>query len=173
MDRPPVRFYFHAASTPNRGSSTFQDILGVCAATMAERRIPFTMQRTPSWDPFHDLHHTTRIFDQAFGLPPVVEDFPTFPTTHWPGYMRPSFMGPDIMMPQSHMMYHPSHMMAHQARALSRQMSSGMSEIKQTQDNWKISLDVPHFSPEELVVKTKDGVLEISGEHFFLFHCLC
>ncbi|KAK5620740.1 Heat shock protein beta-1 [Crenichthys baileyi] len=132
---------------------------------MAERRIPFTMQRTHSWDPFRDLHHTTRIFDQAFGLPPVFEDFPTFPTTHWPGYMRTSLMGPDIMMPQSHMMYNPSHMMAHQARALSRQMSSGMSEIKQTQDNWKISLDVPHFSPEELVVKTKDGVLEISGKH--------
>lgn len=132
---------------------------------MAERRIPFTMQRTHSWDPFRDLHHTSRIFDQAFGLPPLFEDFPAFPTTHWPGYMRPSLMGPDIMMPQSHMMYHPSHMMAHQARALSRQMSSGMSEVKQTPDSWKISLDVPHFSPEELVVKTKDGVLEISGKH--------
>uniref|UniRef100_A0A3P9NR02 Heat shock protein beta-1 n=1 Tax=Poecilia reticulata TaxID=8081 RepID=A0A3P9NR02_POERE len=116
---------------------------------MAERRIPFTLQRTPSWDPFRD--QTSRIFDQAFGLPPVFEDFSVFPTTHWPGYMRPSLMSPDIMMPH--------------ARALSRQTSSGMSEIKQTQDNWKISLDVPHFSPEELVVKTKDGVLEISGKH--------
>ncbi|XP_008426354.1 heat shock protein beta-1 [Poecilia reticulata] len=130
---------------------------------MAERRIPFTLQRTPSWDPFRD--QTSRIFDQAFGLPPVFEDFSVFPTTHWPGYMRPSLMSPDIMMPHGPMMYHPGQVMAHQARALSRQTSSGMSEIKQTQDNWKISLDVPHFSPEELVVKTKDGVLEISGKH--------
>ena len=66
-------------------------------------------------------------------------------------------------MPHSPIMY-PSHAMAHQARALSRQMSSGVSEIKQTQDNWKVSLDVSHFSPEELVVKTKDGVLEVTGE---------
>lgn len=72
-------------------------------------------------------------------------------------------MYPNTMMSPSAMMA-PSPMMAQQARALSRQMSSGMSEIKQTQDAWKVSLDVNHFSPEELVVKTKDGVVEISGE---------
>ncbi|KAE8287992.1 Heat shock protein beta-1 [Larimichthys crocea] len=110
---------------------------------MTERRIPFTVLRTPSWDPFRDWQNS-RIFDQAFAMPALPEDFPTFPSTHWPGYMRPSFM---------------------QARALTRQMSSGMSEIKQTQDNWKVSLDVNHFSPEELVVKTKDGVVEITGKH--------
>nr|AEM65174.1 heat shock protein 27 [Kryptolebias marmoratus] len=131
---------------------------------MAERRIPFTLARTLSSDPFRDWPHSSRIFDQSFGMPALFEDFPTFPSTHWPGYLRPSFMGPDIMMPHSPMMY-PSHMMAHQARALSRQMSSGISEIKQTGDNWKVSLDVNHFSPEELVVKTKDGVVEISGKH--------
>lgn len=66
---------------------------------------------------------------------------------------------------------YPNPMMAQQqARALTRQMSSGMSEIKQTQDNWKVSLDVNHFSPEELVVKTKDGVVEITGELSFLLH---
>merc|ERR1719228_841073 len=77
------------------------------------------------------------------------------------------------MMPQSPMMG-PSALMAaqnqlmaqqQQARALGRQMSTGMSEIKQTQDSWKVSLDVNHFSPEELVVKTKDGVVEITGKH--------
>lgn len=130
------------------------------ATAMAERRIPFTLLRTPSWDPWHQH---SRIFDQAFGMPAVPEDFTAFPSTHWPGYMRPSIMAPDmgLMMPQG--MY-PGSMMAQQARALSRQMSSGMSEIKQTQDSWKVSLDVNHFSPEELVVKTKDGMVEITGE---------
>ncbi|XP_013875118.1 heat shock protein beta-1 [Austrofundulus limnaeus] len=121
---------------------------------MAEREIPFTLARALSWDPFRDC---SRIFDQAFGLPALLEDFPTFPSTHWPGYLRPSHMNPDIM--------YPSQMLAHHARALSRQMGSGMSEIKQTGDNWKVSLDVNHFSPDELVVKTKDGILEISGKH--------
>ncbi|KAG8008241.1 Heat shock protein beta-1 [Nibea albiflora] len=132
---------------------------------MAERRIPFTLLRTPSWDPFRDWQQNSRIFDQTFAMPALPEDFPTFPSTHWPGYMRPSFMVPDMgtMMPHTPVMY-PNPMVAQQhARALSRQMSSGMSEIKQTQDNWKVSLDVNHFSPEELVVKTKDGVVEITG----------
>lgn len=162
---------------------------------MTERRIPFTLLRSPSWDPFRDWHQHSRIFDQSFGLPAMPEDFTTFPSPHWPGYLRPSILAPDMglmmphgptmthgpMMPQGPMMPHttamyPGAVMAQQARALSRQMSSGMSEIKQTQDNWKVSLDVNHFSPEELVVKTKDGVVEITGEHSFLLHsspCVC
>ncbi|XP_040908311.1 heat shock protein beta-1 [Toxotes jaculatrix] len=127
---------------------------------MAERRIPFTLLRTPSWDPFRDWPQSSRIFDQTFGMPALPEDFATFPSTHWPGYLRPTMMAPEM----TPMMY-PGAMMAQHARALSRQMSSGMSEIKQTQDNWKVSLDVNHFSPEELVVKTKDGVVEITGKH--------
>ncbi|XP_020785872.1 heat shock protein beta-1 [Boleophthalmus pectinirostris] len=127
---------------------------------MAERRIPFTLMRSPSWDPFRDWH--SRIFDQTFGMPIVPEE--GFHTPHWPGYLRPSFLAPDVSAMMSPMMY-PSPVMAQQARTLARQMSSGMSEIKQTQDNWKVSLDVNHFSPEELVVKTKDGVVEISGKH--------
>lgn len=62
--------------------------------------------------------------------------------------------------------------MAQQARALSRQMSSGMSEIKQTPESWKVSLDVNHFSPEELVVKTKDGMVEITGKSSNTFQSL-
>ncbi|XP_076024605.1 heat shock protein beta-1 [Genypterus blacodes] len=145
---------------------------------MAERRVPFTMLRSPSWDPFRDWHQSSRLFDQSFGMPAMPEDLAAFPTTHWPGYMRAPIMAPDMsammphsammpqtpMMPQAPMVY-PGAMMAQQARALSRQVSTGMSEIKQTQDSWKVCLDVNHFSPEELVVKTKDGVVEITGKH--------
>uniref|UniRef100_UPI0037E8A9A2 heat shock protein beta-1 n=1 Tax=Semicossyphus pulcher TaxID=241346 RepID=UPI0037E8A9A2 len=146
---------------------------------MTERRIPFTLLRTPSWDPFREWHQNSRIFDQAFGMPALPEDFATFPSSHWPGYLRPSILAPDMstmmphapmmphtpMMPQAPMMSYPGAVMAQQARALTRQMSSGVSEIKQTQDSWKVTLDVNHFSPEELVVKTKDGVVEITGKH--------
>ncbi|XP_077596494.1 heat shock protein beta-1 [Stigmatopora nigra] len=127
---------------------------------MSERRIPFTLLRTPSWDPFRDWHPPSRIFDQSFGMPAQMEDLASYPYAHWPGYMRPSVVGPDMAA----VMY-PGAVMAQQARALSRQMSTGMSEIKQTQDSWKVSLDVNQFSPEELVVKTKDGVVEITGKH--------
>ncbi|XP_028825256.1 heat shock protein beta-1 [Denticeps clupeoides] len=127
---------------------------------MAERRVPFAFLRTPSWDPFRDWYQGSRIFDQAFGMPSFPEEVPAFPGSHWPGYIRhglppvPDLAGP-LMVPQ-----HPAY-----ARALSRQLSSGVSEVKQTQDSWKVSLDVNHFAPEELVVKTKDGVLEITGKH--------
>ncbi|XP_012678267.1 heat shock protein beta-1 [Clupea harengus] len=154
---------------------------------MAERRVPFSYLRTPSWDPFRDWYQGSRLFDQSFGMPSLHEDFTPFPSTHWPGYMRqglPSVadsvspfqshmpvmsqmsqmpqMSPMPQMPQMPMIPQPP---PAYARALSRQLSSGMSEIKQSQDSWKVSLDVNHFSPEDLVVKTKDGVVEITGKH--------
>jgi len=148
---------------------------------MTERRIPFSFMRTPSWDPFRDWYQGSRLFDQSFGMPTMHEQFPAYPSTHWPGYIRHaamtpemSMMPPSMMMPQMGMpqgaMVPQSPMMAptmpvSYGRALSRQLSSGMSEIKQTQESWKVSLDVNHFSPEELVVKTKDGVVEITGKH--------
>ncbi|XP_009700981.1 PREDICTED: heat shock protein beta-1-like, partial [Cariama cristata] len=65
---------------------------------MAERRVPFTFLRSPSWDPFRDWYHGSRLFDQT----------------------------------------------------------------GQTADSWKVTLDVNHFAPEELVVKTKDNIVEIT-----------
>lgn len=139
---------------------------------MTERRIPFTFLRTPTWDPFRDWYQGSRIFDQAFGMPALPEEMSMFPSNHWPGYFRPS-LGADMTslmhstqvpaptMPTMPTMPHPATF----TRALSRQLSSGMSEIKQTQDSWKVCLDVNHFSPEELTVKTKDGVVEIIGNH--------
>ncbi|XP_067295816.1 heat shock protein beta-1 [Pseudorasbora parva] len=137
---------------------------------MAERRIPFSFMHSPSWDPFRDWYQGSRLFDQTFGMPAFSEEMPAFPSTHWPGYMRPfghpemaSLMqSPVAQVPMSPpaVMLPPTY-----GRALSRQLSSGMSEIKQTQDAWKISLDVNHFAPEELAVKTKDGVVEITGKH--------
>ncbi|XP_050966031.1 heat shock protein beta-1 [Labeo rohita] len=138
---------------------------------MAERRIPFTFMQGPAWDPFRDWYQGSRLFDQTFGMPPLSGEMPTFPSTHWPGYIRP-FGFPEMaslmQSPVAQMPMSPSATVMHPptyGRALSRQMSSGMSEIKQTGDAWKISLDVNHFAPEELTVKTKDGVVEITGKH--------
>ncbi|EPQ15737.1 Heat shock protein beta-1 [Myotis brandtii] len=86
---------------------------------MTERRVPFSLLRSPSWDPFRDwypVHH--RLFEQAFGMPRLPEEW-----------------------------------------------SHGVSEIQHTPDRWRVSLDVNHFAPEELTVKTKEGVVEISGKH--------
>ncbi|TRY74315.1 hypothetical protein DNTS_002950 [Danionella cerebrum] len=44
------------------------------------------------------------------------------------------------------------------------QDSETVSEQREEQ-NWKICLDVRLFSPEEISIKTKDGYLEITGNH--------
>ncbi|NXQ95165.1 HSPB1 protein, partial [Sagittarius serpentarius] len=100
---------------------------------MAERRVPFTFLRSPSWDPFRDWYHGSRLFDQSFGMPHIPEDWYKVPAPGSP-----------------------------YGQALSRQLSSGISEIRQTADSWKVTLDVNHFAPEELVVKTKDNIVEIT-----------
>uniref|UniRef100_A0AAR2L866 Heat shock protein beta-1 n=1 Tax=Pygocentrus nattereri TaxID=42514 RepID=A0AAR2L866_PYGNA len=106
---------------------------------MAERQIPFTTLRQPSWDPFHDWQHSSRIFDQAFGMPVLPEELFCWPGSHWAGYLRP----PGSMM----------------------DLSGGLADVKQSQDQWKVSMDVNQFTPEELTVKTKDGMVEITGKH--------
>jgi len=125
---------------------------------MTERRIPFTMLREPVFDPFRNWHSGSRLFDQSFGMPSIPDGWSHLPGAHWPGYMRPpgsmvenGFFFPGGMMPWSKMM--------------NRQLSSGMSEMSQSHDQWRVSLDVNQFAPEEITVKTKDGVVEISGRH--------
>ncbi|XP_020660691.3 heat shock protein beta-1 [Pogona vitticeps] len=133
---------------------------------MSERQVPFTFLRTPSWDPFRDWYQGSRLFDQSFGMPMIPEDWYKWPagTSSWPGYVRPLVspspepvvVSPGAAAPAASPAYN---------RALSRQLSSGISEIRQTSETWKVALDVSHFAPEELVVKTKDGVVEITGKH--------
>lgn len=116
-------------------------------------------------------------------MPAFPEELPLFPSNHWPGYLRPSLpaemaslmqgAGMASQVPTSPVV--PAPMVTHPAyaRALSRQLSTGMSEIKQTAESWKVSLDVNHFSPEELTVKTKDGVVEITGKTEHLSSSCC
>ncbi|KFU95886.1 Heat shock protein beta-1 [Chaetura pelagica] len=123
---------------------------------MAERRVPFTFLRSPSWDPFRDWYHGSRLFDQAFGMPHIPEDWYKWPSgSAWPGYFR-LFPRESALMPALGSPY---------GQALGRQLSSGISEIRHTGDSWKVTLDVNHFAPEELVVKTKDNIVEITGKH--------
>ncbi|XP_069741054.1 heat shock protein beta-1 [Narcine bancroftii] len=127
---------------------------------MSERRIPFSFLRSPSWDPFRDWHYPSRLFDQSFGMPALTYDLGADWPGMWPGYLRPFL--PSSSRP-------PAAEAGDQApasgTALSRQQSTGISEIKVSSDKWKVNLDVNHFAPEEITVKTKDGYVEINGKH--------
>ncbi|XP_019367035.1 PREDICTED: heat shock protein beta-1 [Crocodylus porosus] len=136
---------------------------------MSERRVPFTFLRGPSWDPFRDWYQGSRLFDQSFGMPHIPEDWYKWPSgTSWPGYFR--FMpsqaaAPMVAAAASPIITSPTATGIDYSQALSRQLSRGISEIRQTSESWKVTLDVNHFAPEELVVKTKDGIVEITGKH--------
>ncbi|XP_072445454.1 heat shock protein beta-1 [Chiloscyllium punctatum] len=136
---------------------------------MSERRIPFSFMRSPSWEPFRDWHYPGRIFDQFFGMPAFPHDW-SLSDWHgmWPGYIRPPLTAALSSAPApapapggETAAVAPSG----QASGLSRQQSTGVSEIKVTSDKWKVNLDVNHFAPEEITVKTKDGYVEIIGKH--------
>ncbi|XP_067911684.1 heat shock protein beta-1 [Heterodontus francisci] len=114
--------------------------------------------RSP-WDPFRSCYFPSRLFDEDFGLPPLSQE----PLRDWMEWVenrlssswsgQPSSSSADSITPR------------HCLSSLQRQLSGGMSLIQQTLGNWKISLDVKHFTPEELQVKIQDGYLEISGSH--------
>ncbi|KAM4700018.1 LOW QUALITY PROTEIN: heat shock protein beta-1 [Discoglossus pictus] len=138
---------------------------------MSERRCPFTFLRTPSWDPFRDWYQgKSRIFDQSFGMPRIPEDWHQWPSTSWPGYVRlfPS-QSMEVVPPTTPAVASPAVATAAVPefnRALSRQLSSGISEIRQTHGQWKISLDVkPFCNQKSWLWKTKDGIVEITGKH--------
>ncbi|KAI4887267.1 hypothetical protein NFI96_021663, partial [Prochilodus magdalenae] len=120
---------------------------------MTERRIPFTILRQSSWDPFRDWQHGSRIYDQVFAMPVLPEESFCWPSSHWPGYLHPS----GSMMEAGLFNLLSQNPFAH---TLARQLN-----VKQSGDEWKVSVDVNQFTPEELSVKTKDGMVEITGKH--------
>ncbi|KAL1768623.1 heat shock protein beta-1 [Sigmodon hispidus] len=132
---------------------------------MTERRVPFSLLRSPSWEPFRDWYPAhSRLFDQAFGVPRLPDEWAQwFSSAGWPGYLRP-LPAATAEGPAAVALAAPLAAPAF-SRALNRQLSSGVSEIRQTADRWRVSLDVNHFAPEELTVKTKEGVVEITGKH--------
>ncbi len=112
-------------------------------------------RRDVGWDPFPNWTQPSRIFAQDFGLPPFLEPSDLewldwakrrLGSFSWPGYTQTPLLPP----------FSGEHRAA-------RQMASGVSEIQTGQDSWRISLDVNHFSPEEITITTKDGYLHISG----------
>nr|XP_015221541.1 PREDICTED: heat shock protein beta-1-like [Lepisosteus oculatus] len=132
---------------------------------MAEhsRRLPRPLsQRDLNWDPFRDWAQPSRIFDQEFGLPPFLEEGDLNwidwarrrLSSSWPAYLRSPLFAPYSFYEQGA-----------SSPNLQRQLCGGVSEVRTGPDCWKISLDVNHFSPEEITIKIKEGYLEIAGKH--------
>ncbi|KAM4820531.1 heat shock protein beta-1 [Thomomys bottae] len=133
---------------------------------MAERRVPFSLLRSPSWDPFRDWYPAPgRLFDQAFASPRLPDEWAQWLGT-WPGYARPLPAAASAAEgPAAAAAALAAAATAAPGRALAPRLGSGVSELRLTADRWRVALDVGHFAPEELTVKTKDGLVEITGKH--------
>ncbi|XP_023212255.1 alpha-crystallin A chain-like, partial [Centruroides sculpturatus] len=81
-----------------------------------------------------------RLFDQQFGLGLTDEDF--FPPTSYRGF---------IVRPR--------------CQTSVQDSSSGVSEVVNTKDHFRVMTDVSHFSPEDITVKTVDNCVVIHGKH--------
>ncbi|KAJ7993658.1 hypothetical protein DPEC_G00256950 [Dallia pectoralis] len=106
--------------------------------------------------------------NQEFGMSPLLEvgdlrDFGWMDNTQrrlaassWPGYISSKVASAS---PTSELQSGPR---------LSRAESAGLqgvSEVREDRYKWRISLDVSHFSPAEITLRTHAGFLEIQGEH--------
>ncbi|XP_028852590.1 heat shock protein beta-1 [Denticeps clupeoides] len=109
--------------------------------------------REATWLPLPDWWEISFISNQHFGLPPLLEPFVSgrLAASSWPGYLcsHPA-------MAYGHFPMQPK---------LQREIAGGVSEMKTGVHKWKISLDVNHFSPTELSIRTVQGFLEVSGKH--------
>nr|UQK61696.1 small heat shock protein [Carpetania matritensis] len=103
----------------------------------------FRRQMSGPWDLWSDpwssdLALPNRLLDQHFGLGLLDEDL--FPPQLWKGLVvRP--------------------------RRQPAQQASGMSEVQNTDAAFHVNLDVSHFAPEELTIKTADNRVMIHGKH--------
>merc|ERR1712096_583815 len=100
------------------------------------------------------------IFEQDLGLPPLLDSSDLnwldwakrrLATFNWPGFADSPGLQPfSEQVPGK--------------KLETQQLCVGVSEII-GQDRWKVSLDVNQFSPEEITIATKEGYLQISGNH--------
>ncbi|XP_066509792.1 uncharacterized protein [Hoplias malabaricus] len=93
------------------------------------------------------------LFNQHFGLPPLLDSrdfswmenlFRKLGSSSWSGYSR----GSRSVSLKVH-----------------RELSEGVSEVFSDECKWKVSLDVNHFAPSELMLRTQSGFLVVEGKH--------
>ncbi|XP_072103927.1 heat shock protein beta-1-like [Mobula birostris] len=109
------------------------------------------------WDPFRSGYFPRCLFDQDFGLPP----YPEQPLRDWIGWVEDQLNA--NWSRRSCPVLAENTATSHGSSTLSQRPAWGMP--MQNLDNWKICLDVKHFTPEELQVKRQEDYLEISGNH--------
>ncbi|XP_076444494.1 alpha-crystallin B chain-like [Babylonia areolata] len=93
-------------------------------------------------DPWEGMTQPSRIFDQYFGTVVPDDFFRPFSVMYPRGYGPPMQQAP-VQPPQQ----------------------TGVSEVVNTDQEFRVSMDVQHFKPDEINIKTRDNRLIISAHH--------
>lgn len=124
---------------------------------MADGQMPFPCHYTSRRrrDPFRDSPLSSRLLDDGFGMDPFPDDL----TASWPDWALPrlSSAWPGTLR---------SGMVPRGPTAMTRfgVPAEGRNPPPFPGEPWKVCVNVHSFKPEELMVKTKDGYVEVSGE---------
>ncbi|EDM13845.1 heat shock 22kDa protein 8, isoform CRA_b [Rattus norvegicus] len=125
---------------------------------MADGQLPFPCSYPSRLrrDPFRDSPLSSRLLDDGFGMDPFPDDL----TAPWPEWALPrlSSAWPGTLR---------SGMVPRGPTATARfgVPAEGRNPPPFPGEPWKVCVNVHSFKPEELMVKTKDGYVEVSGKH--------
>uniref|UniRef100_UPI0031F4B9B3 heat shock protein beta-8 isoform 1 n=1 Tax=Pongo abelii TaxID=9601 RepID=UPI0031F4B9B3 len=125
---------------------------------MADGQMPFSCHYPSRLrrDPFRDSPLSSRLLDDGFGMDPFPDDL----TASWPDWALPrlSSAWPGTLR---------SGMVPRGPTATARfgVPAEGRTPPPFPGEPWKVCVNVHSFKPEELMVKTKDGYVEVSGKH--------
>ncbi|XP_018426033.1 PREDICTED: heat shock protein beta-8 [Nanorana parkeri] len=129
---------------------------------MADSQLPFTCHYPANRnrgvrDPFREQGLSSRLLDDDFGFP---EDL----TMDWPDWVRPrltaTWSGPlRSGLARTAGMSPPGYSARYTGYPEPRNAVPAPSQP------WKVCVNVQSFQPEELTVKTRDGFVEVSGNH--------
>jgi crystallin alpha B len=98
---------------------------------------------------FDDVPRSHSLFDQFFGQQLFDDDL----------------LGPmDVFAPQRRYLRGPQGQMAPMRASFDR-LRSGLSQVTNDKNEFKVALDVQQFKPEEINVKTDDKFVTIEGKH--------
>ncbi|XP_067084293.1 heat shock protein 67B1 [Osmerus mordax] len=118
--------------------------------------------RDATWYPLRSWWQPSQQFSQDFGSPASLESGDLSwmewlqrrqASSNWPEFM-PFY---PLLLPSS-----PGIMKRPRPRP---GMGAREAEVRTEQYVWRVSLDVGHFAPEELTLRTREGFLEVGGQH--------
>ncbi|KAG8456184.1 hypothetical protein GDO86_002108 [Hymenochirus boettgeri] len=132
---------------------------------MADSQLPFTCHYPTSRnrgarDPFREPGLSSRLLDDDFGIAPFSDDL----TMDWPDWARPRLTA-SWSGPLRSGLTRTSGVAPPVYNARYTGYPEPRSTVANTSQPWKVCVNVQTFKPEELTVKTKDGFVEVSGNH--------